>query len=320
MGFYYKDGLKIALSPDGLEWSMLTDSTLVRHNQDCNSLSWDPIRKQFIFIGQMKLKLKPDWVEKRRMPYQSVSKDLLTWEPLWPVIVPKIGAPIEEGEIQYYAMSGIMARGDLLIGLIKVLRDDLNATPGKTAKEMGDMNRKAAGIGYTVLAWSRDGRTWQRDHEMFLPNAKHPDAWDHANAWGTSQLVVGDETYVYYAGYKRGHKVARYDERQVGLAIMGRDRYVAREADLNVGTLITKPLIINGSMLTVNAKILGEMQVRIVNANGKSLKGFDWVSLIGDSVAHKVNWTGDLKKLKKKKIRLEFKLQDAQLFGFDIIN
>ena len=89
----------------------------------------------------------------------SVSKDLLTWEEKWPIFFPKIGAPVEKGETQFYAMSGVIARGDLLIGLVKMLRDDLNATAGKTAKEMGDMDRKGAGIGYTVLAWSRDGRT-----------------------------------------------------------------------------------------------------------------------------------------------------------------
>ena len=48
--------------------------------------------------------------------------------------------------MQFYSMSGVIARGDLLVGLVKVLRDDLNATPGKTAAEMGDLERKAAGL------------------------------------------------------------------------------------------------------------------------------------------------------------------------------
>jgi hypothetical protein len=181
------------------------------------------------------------------------------------------------------------------------------------------MDRKAAGIGYTVLAWSRDGRTWQRDHEMFLANAKHPDAWDHANAWGTSQLVIGDETYVYYAGYKRGHKVARYDERQIGLAIMGRDRYVAREADINTGRLITKPVTMDASALTVNARVEGMLKVRIVDIKGNPISGFDWIALEGDSVAHPAEWPGELKNLRNKRVRIEFKLKDTQLFGFDLI-
>jgi hypothetical protein len=318
LGFYQDGGLKIAVSPDGLEWKMLTEETLVKHNQDCNSLNWDPIRRQFLFVGQMKLKMRPEWVEKRRIPHQSVSKDLINWEPLWPIIMPKIGAPIEQGETQFYAMSGIKARGDLLIGLVKVLRDDINATPGKTAKEMGDMKRKAAGIGYTVLAWSRDGRTWQRDHDVFLPQNPVPGTWDHANAWGTNQLVVGAETYLYYAGYARGHKVDRYNERQIGLARMPRDRYVAREADLNMGRLITKPLVLNGSRMTVNAFVEGEMRLRLVDVEGQVIEGFNWVEISGDAVDHPVKWERNLKSLGEKPVQIEFQLQDAQLYGFDL--
>jgi len=318
LGFYQDGGLKIAVSPDGLEFKMLTAETVVEHNQDCNSLSWDPIRKQFLFVGQMKLKMKAEWEEKRRIPHQSVSKDLLNWEPMWPIIMPKIGAPIEKGETQYYAMSGIKARGDLLIGLVKVLRDDLNATPGKTAKEMGDMERKAAGIGYTVLAWSRDGRTWQRDHDVFIPQNPLPGSWDHANAWGGAQLIVGNETYLYYAGYARGHKVDRYNERQIGLARMSRDRYVAREADINMGRLLTKPLILNGSSITVNADVVGEMRVRLVDVEGQPINGFDWVNISGNGVDHPVEWRGDLKSLEKKTVQIEFQLKDAQLYSFEL--
>jgi hypothetical protein len=318
LGFYHGDGMKIAVSPDGLEWKMLTEKTVVKHNQDVNSLCWDPIRQQFLMVGQMKLKIKPEWEEKRRIPHQSVSKDLLNWEPIWPILMPKIGAPIEKGETQYYAMSGIKARGDLLIGLVKILRDDLNATAGKTAKEMGDMDRKAAGIGYTVLAWSRDGRTWQRDHEVFIPENPLPGSWDHANAWGGDQLVVGDETFLYYAGYARGHKVERFKERQIGLARMPRDRYVAREADLNMGRLITRPLILNGSRITVNAYVEGEMCVRLVDMKGQTIEGFDWVNLSGDAVDHPVAWEKELKSVSDKPVQIEFQLQDAQLYGFDL--
>jgi len=247
-----------------------------------------------------------------------VSKDLLNWEPLRPIIMPKVGADIEQGETQFYAMSGVITRGDLLIGLVKVLRDDLNATPGKTAKEMGDMTRKAAGIGYTVLAWSRDGENWQRDHEVFIPQNPIPGSWDHANAWGDEQLVVGDETFVYYCGYAHGHKVNRFNERQFGLARMPRDRYVAREADLNEGYLITKPAILDGNTMSVNANVLGEMRVRLLNESGEPQKDFDWINIKGDSVAHSIAWEKDIQLLEGKKVSIEFRFKDAQLFGFDL--
>jgi hypothetical protein len=181
---------------------------------------------------------------------------------------------------------------------------------------MGDMKRKAAGIGYTVLAWSRDGRTWQRDHEVFIPQNPVPGSWDHANAWGGDQVIVDDETYLYYAGYARGHKVDRYNERQIGVAIMPRDRYVAREADMNTGTLITKPLTLDGSHITINADVRGEMQVRLLDQDRNPLPGFGWLSISGDSIDHIVKWEKDLKSLNDKTVIIEFKFKFAQLYGF----
>lgn len=317
LAFWQDDGMKLAVSPDGLDWKMLTNETVWKHNHDINSLHWDPIRKQYLAIGSVRLE-SDRWEGTRRIPHQSVSKDLINWEEKWPIFMPKIGAPIEHGETQFYAMSGVIARGDLLIGLVKVLRDDLNATPGMTAKEMGDMNRKAAGLGYTVLAWTRDGRHWQRDHEPFITNDPHPDRWDHAMVWGDEQIIVGDETFIYYGGYRRGHKVARFDERQIGLARMARDRYVAREADINPGTLITKPVILDAKSMTLNARVVGYMRLRLLDEGGDPMDGFDWVEIKGDAINHGVTWEGNLKSLSRKPARIEFQLQDAQLFGFDL--
>jgi hypothetical protein len=240
------------------------------------------------------------------------------WKEIWPIMTAKIGAPIEKGETQFYAMSGVVTRGDLMIGLVKILRDDINATPNKTGKQMGDLNRKAAGLGYTVLAWTRDGETWHRDHEPFLDRSMVPGYWDHAMAWGDEQIIVGDETYIYYGGYERGHKVARFEERQIGLAKMPRDRYVAMEASISKGRLMTKPVNIQAEAITVNANIVGSCRIRIVDVNGNPIEAFSWHELSGDKVAHSVSWGENLSQLHGKHVALEFELTDAQLFGFDL--
>ncbi|NOY58564.1 MAG: hypothetical protein GXO75_06485 [Calditrichaeota bacterium] len=317
LAFYHKDGMMLAVSPNGLEWKMLADTSVLKHNHDINSLHWDPIRQQYLAVFSNRAE-SDYWQGRRRIPYESVSKDLIHWEKPWMIITPKIGAPIEQGETQFYAMSGVIRRGDLLIGLVKILRDDLNATPGKTAKEMGDMKRKAAGLGYTVLAWTRDGRTWQRDYEPFLRNNPLPGSWDHAMAWGDEQIIVGNETFIYYVGYARGHKVARFKERQIGLARMPRDRYVSLDADLNVGILRTKPVVLNAESMTINANVPGMLRVRLLDENGKPLSDFDWFEIKGDSIAHPVKWKGNLKSLAGKTMQIEFQLRYAQLFGFDL--
>jgi hypothetical protein len=309
-------GLMLATSADGLQWKALRDTAVFQHNHDINSLHWDPIRQHYVFFFSER-QSSPRWEGLSRITHSSVSKDLFNWEKRWWIFEPKIGAPIEVGETQFYSMSGMIVRGDLLIGLVKILRDDLNATPGKTAKEMGDMDRKAAGIGYTVLAWSRDGRTWQRDHEPFIPINPVPGTWDHAHAWGDEQIIIGYQLYIYYGGYARGHKVARFNERHIGLATMPVDRYVSRDANLNWGSLITKPLNLNGSALTVNANIVGEIQIRLLDRDGNELKGFGWQTLTGDHIAHEVKWPANLNSIDKP-VRIEFKMQFAQLFGFNL--
>jgi len=312
------NGLRIYTSPDGFNWAPLSKEPAVKHTNDILSLHWDPIRKQYIAIVN-------HLVERLgRIPHQSVSKDLINWEPKRPVITPSL-APIETyasklngGKTQFYGMSGIVARGDLLIGLVKVLQDDLNATPGKTAAEMGDPDRKAAGLGYTVLAWSRDGRTWQRDHEPFIPRNEFPGTFDHAMAWGDAQIITDDETLIYYAGYEHGHKVDRTKYRHLMLARMPRDRYVSRDAGRNPGRLVTRPFVMKSQSLTVNANVKGEARIRLLDADRRPLDGFDWVEFIGDSVEHRIEWSNGLKPISGKAVCLEFRLRDAQLFGFDL--
>lgn len=314
LGYYSKDGLTVATSTNGLDWKLLSPTSVLKHNHDIISLRWDPLRQRF--LATVSVVERGSWQEPRRIPYESVSSDLILWKQPWRIITPEIGAPIERGETQFYCMGGIIVRGELMIGLVKVLRDDLNATPGKSAVEMGDTNRKAAGLGYTVLAWSRDGVSWQRDHQQFILNNPVAGSWDHAMAWGDEQIIVGGETFVYYAGYARGHKVARFEERQIGLARMPRDRYVSRDAGPNTGRLLTKNLVLNGARLTVNANVVGSLRVRLLDLNGKTKSNFDWVSVQGDSTSHVLPWKAPLD---REPVRIEFESREAQLFGFDLL-
>lgn len=308
-GYYWDGGLNVAASPDGLTWTPLAPGVVLRHNHDINSIFRDPLRGRYIAFVSSYTE-GPTWKGLRRIPMESVSDDLIHWKPPWVIIAPVDGE--DEGETQFYCIDGLLARGGLLVGMLKVLRDDLPADP----------DGPVAGIGYTVLAWSWDGETWQRDREPFLPRNPQPGSWDHAMTWADEQILVGDETFIYYGGYARGHKIERFTERQIGLARMPRDRYVARQAGPRRGRLTTVPFVLAASAITVNAEVRGYLRARLLDPAGRLIPGFgfeDCAEVRGDSVAHPLRWRGDLATLRGKAVRMDFALRDADLYAFDLL-
>lgn len=302
-------GMWIATSPDGFNFRLFSPHIVLSHNHDINNLFWDPLRKHYVATMSVYMN-GPTWKGERRATMQSTSKDLLHWEKPWYIITPNDQS--DPPETQFYAMQGHLVRGDLWIGLVKVLHDNLRAegTP-----------EGSYGIGHTQLAWTRDGQTWFRDQTPYFEPDPTPGTWDHAHAWMDFQLPMGDETFIYYAGYKNGHKVNRFEERQIGLVRIPRDRYVSRDADADGGTLITSPVVLHGSALTVNASVRGEMRVRLLDTDGKPIAGFDASDckpIHGDAVALPVEWNKPLTTLKDKPVRIEFQMKDSQLYSFDL--
>ena len=318
---WWKDGgLQVAFSADGISWSSLAQGPVLPSTHDVSGIAWDPIRQRYLAL----ISMVPASFKGRRIPHESVSPDLIHWKPPWLIISPDPSAEVERGETQFYGINGVIARGNLLIGTVKVLRDDLNCEPGKTAAELHDTQRRFAGLGYTVLGWSRDGEHWERDTEPFLDRNPKPGTWDRAMAWGDCQVVVGDFVYLYYGGYRWGHKAERFTERQIGFAQIPRDRYVAMAADESNGILRTRLDVLRAGSVTVNARVAvdgGELRVRVVDGTGKPHPGFDWQDcepIRGDRVAHPITWKAKLPEIAGQRVAFEFSLRRARLYAFDL--
>jgi hypothetical protein len=197
--------------------------------------------------------------------------------------------------------------------MVKVLRDELKADNPPDPPD-------AYGMGYTELAWTRDGETWMRDAEpFFMPNPEKG-TWDHAHAWIDDQVLVGDDVYLYYGGYARGHKVNRFEERQIGLVKMKRDRYVGRVASREIGTIVTPLLLLGEGGLTVNANAKGgALRVQLSDEAGHAIPGFtfnDCLPVKEDAVDAPVRWPQALRPVRGTPVRLEFSLENACLYGF----
>jgi len=311
-GWYAEGGLNVAASPDGMVWTPLTESIVLTHNHDINSIFYDPLRARYVATISV-YRGGDTWSGNRRITMQSYSSDLLTWSPPHYVLMPD--SRVDEGETQFYAMDGYLARGDLIIGMVKVLRDDLKADDRPDPPE-------AYGIGYTTPAWTRDGETWTRDPEHFFDPNSEKGTWDHAHAWIDEQVVVGDEVYLYYGGYARGHKVNRFEERQIGLVKIKRDRYMAWRAGSATGKVRTPLVLLEGEAMTVNADAdSGFVQVQILDAEGRPIPGFqrdDCEPITVDGMAAPVRWKRSIQELRDLPVRLEFSLRNASLFSFEL--
>jgi hypothetical protein len=118
--------------------------------------------------------------------------------------------------------------------------------------------------------------------------------------------VYGTEAY--YAG--PGSRIRRFSYRV--------DGFVSASAP-EKGELITKPLVFEGSKLTLNIVGKGGSRVEVQDADGNAVTGFaleDCEPISGDHIDHPVTWKGgSLAALAGKPVRLRFVLQQADLYA-----
>lgn len=309
-GWWMDGGLRIATSPDGLAWIPVRTDPVLFHGHDITSIFYDSIRKRYMATVSV-YREGDTWSGKRRITMQSYSPNLIDWcEPHY-VLLPD--ASRDEGETQFYAMDGFLIRGELIVGMVKVLRDEVTVDNPPDPAD-------AYGMGYTELAWTRDGETWVRDQQpFFMPNPQQG-TWDHAHAWIDDQVLAGDYTHLYYGGYARGHKVNRFEERQIGLVKIKRDRYVGRVASGGTGMIVTPLLRLGAGALFVNADAEGgALRVQVSDDAGRAIPGFtfdDCIPVKKDALDASVRWSQSLESVQDKPVHLEFLLQNSCLYGF----
>ncbi len=327
-------GMRVAFSPDGLHWTrhdgnpviadfgerwFLDDPRRPYGAGDIVDVYRDPIRG--CYAGFVKVPAVPAdgytpgrraGLYIRRLVAASESGDFLHWSRPRRVLVPEAR---DEGQLEFYGVGGTIERGGLLMGFARMLRDDLPADPGGPPD----------GVGWTALVTSRDGRAWERDDEVFFDRSPDPGAWDRAMAWIGSAVPVGDELFLYYGGYRRGHKVEPAKERQIGLARTAMDRFVSRDAAGDApGRLLTVPLRMTEEgprRLALNAAAAagGEVRVAVRDAGTcEVLPGYaleDAAPVSGDGPALPAAWREKIE-LPAGTVRLEFRIVRASLYGF----
>jgi hypothetical protein len=96
---------------------------------------------------------------------------------------------------------------------------------------------------------------------------------------------------------------------------------VSRDAGPDGGRLVTPPVLLAGSKLTVNAHVRGELRAGLLDAEGQPIRGFspdDCRPIQGDNLAHAVAWKGTTADLGNQPLQIEFHLREGELYGFDV--
>tara|TARA_B110000037_G_scaffold148532_1_gene167779 strand:+ start:639 stop:1337 length:699 start_codon:yes stop_codon:yes gene_type:complete len=221
---------------------------------------------------------------------------------------------------------------NIYFGMMHVLTTgDLTGSGGSVSVADPDKRPNADVLDF-YLGTSRDAKnfdkSWIYAQTPFIPRG--PDySFDKGMLQPSSEIITrGDEHLIYYTGqYTRHHSppAAQTESGKVGLAILPLDRFNSQGAGDKLGTITTKPFVLEGGTLQVNVDAGdGRFYAEILDAEGNPIPGFtvNEARIFGgvDQLRLEPWWKGqkDLSTLEGKTIRLKFYLLNAKLYAFQI--
>ena len=347
-----------AFSGDGLSWKMLRDRKgplgckAVLKGAECCGLAYDELADGYIGFPKLyEFRGNGHQTEKfeRRSAAIATSADFIDWTEPKMILVPdtrddELAAEriaeargilsTDDGpewyNAHFYLMCGFPYEG-MYLGLLCVF--DVSGGGGNRKFRAGGED----GPIQVELVSSRDLEHWERVADRALVIPRGPDgAWDGGMIYTSNRpVIVGDEIRIYYGGMSHTHgspvygndsqaaRKARAETKTgIGLGTLRLDGWVSIEAGEKEGTLTTKPLVLEGKRLLINASApAGEVAVAILDPSGAPIPGFtgdDCDVFTGDSVRHVVTWRGNsnVARIAGKPVVLRFGLTNAKLYSF----
>ncbi len=176
------------------------------------------------------------------------------------------------------------------------------------------------------MIWSRDGFHFERLPERTPLIPPGPEgSWDDGMIFaGPYWVEVGDEWWFYYTGWDGPHNTLERTA-GIGLTRVRKEGLVSLHGPKHGGVVATRLLKWPGGKLRLNANASeGKLQVRVLGPDREEIPGFTWEAcepFTGDAVDHIVKWNDhSIEDLEGHELRLEFLLQDADLFAFQALS
>ncbi|MBL8296209.1 MAG: hypothetical protein JNN08_30475 [Bryobacterales bacterium] len=296
------------VSEDGLRWRQAQPEPIVRAPLDDpqfdahNIALWDSARNQYVIYAR-------GWARhKVRDIRRFTSTDFRNWSE--PRYVDFGGAPIEE--LYKNAAIPYFRRPDIILMFPKRFLPQRKFDP----------QWKEDGLSDVVFTFSRDGLRFDRRFmEAFIRPGPDPLNWhERAIEAGPTLVPAGpSEMALYYMEHYRSPKV------RVRRGILRTDGLVSLRGGYQGGSLVTRPLRMEGSQLLLNysTSAVGRVRVEIQDSTGGPVAGFalaDCPEIFGDEIDRKVSWKsgGDFARLAGQTVRLKIEIKDGDLYSYRI--
>jgi len=345
---YHEDGTRYSgwtgsgFSADGITWHQTDGGSRMGGGGGRATCMWDERLGRYVMFQRQHS--EGDWqsIGGLRLPKvrgsfltREESRDLIHWSPRQTVYIPmNLAWPSIEG-MRVFLHEGIYFA-------LANMQYDFQVT-GKV-----ELN----------LLTSRDGYRWEHHfpRQPLIPHGPAGD-FDYLVTWEAVVTVHDDTMWLYYGGEPAPQSkpyAPIVDDGSprlagvprpaaIGLATVPLDRLIGLRADEPVGTFMTRPFVVEGDELYVNANVDRELRVEVVNPvtelidmgkkgsaghyvgsdPGKQrYEGFtreDCALVAGDSLRHRVRWKGgSLGRFRGQGIRLRFLARMATVYAFQV--
>lgn len=296
-------------SNDGVNWTYA--KTILEEALDVITVAYDAVNEEYICMSKKPL----NFDNNKRTHRMMVSKDLENWTT--PVRMYSIATPQDDADrflrTDGYG-AGLYPLGDSYIGFDWRYRLDELFMWGYTD---------------TTLLFSRDiTEDWQRpfadttlipvnDTGFCAYTAAHPMNVD------TDKDGIADETWLYY-GCQEGNHGAPVNY-YIAVAKWRLNGFVSMDTDKAEGTMTTRPFLMNGDGILVNAETTGSLKAELLDANGSVIAGYslsdcDAITSNKDGVSVALSWKGskDLSALKGKTVSVRFVSTNTKLYSMQL--
>ena len=175
-----------------------------------------------------------------------------------------------------------------------------------------------------VFMSSRDNKRWYRfDEATVTPGPEVPTNWIYGNCYPAGGGVLEspsrfegepNELSIYIRtrlwNDSNVAEIVRYTYRIDGFA--------SYKADYRGKTLRTKQFTFDGNKLSINFRTSarGSVYITVLDELGIPIKGYTTYEIFGDSINRIVDFEKSLSDLHGRRVSLEFKMSDAEIFSF----